>query len=176
MKTNYSHAKIKKFSQYSQKLHRRNAFRNANQSSHFYHLGRDIQSPQTSLTPVNREIWSLQKKLVHEKYSLHILHHSKVSDSQSKLLCFPCRYIISMNSTAMNNMSTTNNENNAVNYPSMLWIAPTSLALLIITGNSMVIGACFHFAKSQISRSNYSKCYENIPVLKGNHMFAHILT
>lgn len=99
-----------------------------------------------------------------------------MSDCQSKLFCFTCRYIISMNSTAMNNMSTTDNENNAENYPSMLWIAPTSLALLIITGNSMVIGACFHFAKSRSYTLNFILALSVADIATGMGMVFNVFT
>lgn len=99
-----------------------------------------------------------------------------MADCQSKLFCFTCRYIISMNSTAMNNMSTTDNENNAENYPSMLWIAPTSLALLIITGNSMVIGACFHFAKSRSYTLNFILALSVADIATGMGMVFNVFT
>lgn len=81
-----------------------------------------------------------------------------------------------MNSTAMNNMSTTDNENNAENYPSMLWIAPTSLALLIITGNSMVIGACFHFAKSRSYTLNFILALSVADIATGMGMVFNVFT
>lgn len=73
-------------------------------------------------------------------------------------------------------MSTTDNENNAENYPSMLWIAPTSLALLIITGNCMVIGACFHFAKSRSYTLNFILALSVADIATGMGMVFNVFT
>lgn len=81
-----------------------------------------------------------------------------------------------MNSTAMSNTSTVDNGIKAENYASMLSIAPTSLALLIITGNSMVIGACFHFAKSRSYTLNFILALSVADIATGIGMVFNVFT